>query len=170
MKKIIFLFIYYLIAKNLPNYSFPGGKFYNWFRIKCLKNIIKIGNKCRIMKNVYIGNGNDIEIGDNCRINENVRLDNVQIGNGVLIARDSIVLGKMHEFSDIKSYIVEQGGKRVEPTIIEDDVWFGIRVIIMPGLKLSKGSIIGAGAVVTKNTQPNGIYGGIPAKLIRKRD
>ena len=153
MKKIIFLLIYYLIAKNLPNYSFPGGKFYNWFRIKCLKNIIKIGNKCRIMKNVYIGNGNDIEIGDR-----------------VLIARDSIVLGKMHEFSDIKSYIVEQGGKRVEPTIIEDDVWFGIRVIIMPGLKLSKGSIIGAGAVVTKNTQPNGIYGGIPAKLIRKRD
>ena len=134
-----------------------------------MKNILKIGTNCRIMKNVYFGNGNNVEIGDNCRINENVRLDNVKIGNGVLIARDTIFLGKMHEYADIDSFVIEQGNKKVDATIVENDVWFGLRTIVFPGLKIAKSSIIGAGAVVTKNTDQYGIYIGIPAKLLKYR-
>ncbi len=169
MKKKFFLILYYLFAKNLPNYSYPGGKLFNKIRILCMKNILKIGTNCRIMKNVYFGNGNNVEIGDNCRINENVRLDNVKIGNGVLIARDTIFLGKMHEYADIDSFVIEQGNKKVDATIVENDVWFGLRTIVFPGLKIAKSSIIGAGAVVTKNTDQYGIYIGIPAKLLKYR-
>lgn len=167
--KIFFLVLYYLIASKLPNYSFPGGKIYNWIRVFCLKRIIKIGKGCRVMRNIYIGNGNNIVIGDNCRINEKVRLDNVKIGNHVMIARESILLGKMHEFKEIDIAMEMQGVREEKSIIIENDVWLGLRVIIMPGVRIFQGCIIGAGAVLTKDTEPFGIYGGIPAKIIRKR-
>ncbi len=168
--KTFFLILYYLIASKLPNYSFPGGKFYNWFRITCMKKIIKIGNNCRIMRDVYVGNGNNIEIGNHCRINEKVRLDNVKIGNHVMIARECIILGKMHEFSGINEPMEQQGSRDAAKTIIEDDVWFGLRVIVMPGIRIRKGTIVGAAAVVTKDTVEYGIYAGVPARLIKKRD
>lgn len=168
--KIIALLLYYSIAKHLPNYSFPGGKFYNWFRIFCLRRFIKVGHSCRIMRNVYMGNGNNVEIGNNCRINEGIRLDNVKIGDHVMIARESILLGKMHNYKELDVPMEQQGSEESERIIIENDVWLGLRVLVMPGVNIKKGSIIGAGAVLTKDTEENGIYGGVPAKLIRKRN
>lgn len=56
-----------------------------------------------------------------------------------------------------------------QKTIIEDDVWLGYGVKVLSGVKIGKGVVVGAGAVVTKNLEPYGIYGGIPAKLIRYR-
>jgi len=169
IQKIVFLVIYYAVASKLPNYSFPGGRFYNWLRVVSLKNIIKIGADCRIMRDIYIGNGNNVEIGHHCRINEKVRLNNVRIGNHVMIARESIFLGKMHEFGDISVPMEQQGSKETSPIVIEDDVWIGLRVLVMPGLIIRKGSIIAAGAVLTKETQTNGVYAGVPANKIRKR-
>ena len=172
MKKIrhkFFLFIYYVFASKLPNHAFPGGKLYNWFRIYCLRKVMPVGKECRIMRSVYVGSGKNLSIGDYCRINENVRLNNVQIGNHVMIARDSVFLGKSHEASDLNIPMEQQGNIESDRTIIENDVWFGIRSIVLPGLKISKGSIIGAGGVLTKSTRENGIYGGVPAKLIKER-
>jgi maltose O-acetyltransferase len=170
ISKVLALVLYYSLAKHLPNYSFPGGVFFNWFRIFLLRRIINVGNNCRIMRNIYIGNGNNISIGNHCRINENCRLDNVQIGNHVMIARESILLGKMHEFKEIDTPMQMQGNKQSDPIIIEDDVWIGLRVMVLPGLLIRQGTIIGAGAVLTKNTEPFGVYGGIPAKLIKFRN
>lgn len=134
-----------------------------------LKNIVRIGKNCRIQRNVYFGDGNNVEIGNNCQINENVRLDNVKIGNSVMIARDAVFLGKMHNFSSVEIPMNEQEITSSNRTVIENDVWIGIRVIVMPGISISKGSIVAAGAVLTKDTVPYGIYAGVPAKLIRLR-
>lgn len=54
-------------------------------------------------------------------------------------------------------------------TVIEDDCWIGARVIILPGRRIGKGSIIGAAAVVTKDVEPYNIVGGNPARVIKKR-
>lgn len=54
--------------------------------------------------------------------------------------------------------------------IIEDDVWIGTNSIILKGVRIGKGSIIAAGSVVTKSTKPFHIYGGNPAKIIKKID
>lgn len=169
IKKKLWLMVYYMIAYNLPNYQFPMGRLFNKFRIIVLRRILPLGDNCRIMRRVYIGNGDNISIGKNCRINENVRLDNVRIGNHVLIARDCVILGKMHEFSQTDIPVELQKGHKDYTTIIEDDVWFGLRVVIMPGLIIRTGTIIGAGAILTKDTEAFGIYGGVPAKLIKKR-
>lgn len=53
--------------------------------------------------------------------------------------------------------------------IIEDDVWIGNNAIILPGVKIGRGAVIGAGAVVTKDVPSYAIFGGVPARLIRWR-
>lgn len=168
MKKIL-IFTYYIIAAKLPDHAFPGGNLFNKFRIFLLRKIIPIGQLCVIQRSVYVGDGNNVSIGSYCRINDHVKLDNVRIGNYVMIARNTQVLGKMHRFDDVNIPMLLQKGIPQSQTIIEDDVWIGLNVIIMPGVKISSGCIIAAGAVLTKDTEPYGIYGGVPAKLIRFR-
>ncbi len=75
----------------------------------------------------------------------------------------------MHEYSSLDVPMNMQGGGAIVKTIIEDDVWIGTNVIIMPGIKVSSGCIIGAGCVLTKDTEPNGIYVGVPGKLLKHR-
>jgi len=60
---------------------------------------------------------------------------------------------------------------KIEPIkgkiILEDDCWLGAGVIIMPNITVGKGAIVGSGAVVTKNVNPNTIVAGVPAKKIK---
>jgi maltose O-acetyltransferase len=63
----------------------------------------------------------------------------------------------------------EQGKSKDRVITIENDVWIGARVIILPGIKINSGSIIGAGSVVTGDIPPFSIAAGNPAKIIRKR-
>lgn len=58
---------------------------------------------------------------------------------------------------------------QTEITILGNDVWIGSGVTVLPGIRIGDGSIIGAGSVVTKSTEPFGVYVGNPAKLIYKR-
>ncbi|ELT5784431.1 hypothetical protein R6191_001668 [Campylobacter upsaliensis] len=58
--------------------------------------------------------------------------------------------------------------KKNTKIIVEDDVWIGANVTIMPGVRLRRGCIIGAGAVLTKDTDEFGVYAGIPAIKIRQ--
>jgi len=168
MKKIFLLF-YYIFASKLPDFAFPGGKLFNKIRIYFLRRFIKIGNNCRIQSRVYFGDGNNVSIGNNCRINDDCKLDNVSIGDYVMIARKTQILGKMHRFDDINKPMLLQKGSIQKQTIIEDNVWIGLNVVVMPGVHIAKGSIIAAGAILTKDTVPYGIYGGVPAKLIKMR-
>jgi len=74
-----------------------------------------------------------------------------------------------HKFDDTNVPIINQGHSQEEPIIIEDDVWLGARVIILPGVKIGKGSIIAANSVVTKDVSPYTIIGGNPAVFIKSR-
>lgn len=53
--------------------------------------------------------------------------------------------------------------------VIEDDVWMGARCMVMPGVTIGRGSIIAAGAVVTKDIPPYSVAAGVPAKVVRSR-
>lgn len=83
----------------------------------------------------------------------------------------TIVTGN-HRTDKIGEYIynVREKNKTDDlPVIIEEDVWVGANAVILKGVKIAKGSIIGASSVVSKDTVPYGIYGGVPAKLIKMR-
>ena len=59
-----------------------------------------------------------------------------------------------------------QVADEINPIIIEDDVWIGARVIILPGRRIGRGSIVGAGSVITKDVEPFSIVGGNPAQVV----
>lgn len=96
------------------------------------------------------------------------------IGKKVIFGpRPTIITGD-HRIDIVGKYICDVTGKdklpeNDLPVVIEDDCWIGANVTILKGVTIGRGSVIAAGAVVTKSCEPYSIIGGVPAKLIRKR-
>ena len=86
-----------------------------------------------------------------------------------MIARETVFLGITHNSERIDIPMEKQGNKVLSQGVVNDDVWIGLRCIIMPSLNIAKGTILGAGGVLTKNTELNSIYAGVPAKKIKTR-
>lgn len=176
MKKIlsfICLSFYYCFARYLPSsYSPVIGTVCNKIRIICVKGIFKkCGKISTVDRMAYFGVGSEIEIGDYSGIGERcVVPKNTIIGKYVMMAQDVHIVQNNHVFDDLEKPMCFQGSPQERPqTIIEDDCWIGVRTIMTPGHRIGKGSIIAAGAVVTKDVEPYSIMGGNPAKLIKKR-
>ena len=90
-------------------------------------------------------------------------------GKYVMIGPDLLITGGDHRYDRPGVAVIFSGRPLRERCVLEDDVWIGSRVIIMRGVTIGKGSIVAAGAVVTKDVPPYSIVGGVPAKLIRLR-
>ena len=133
---------------------------------------IAIGNNCWISQGAQIITwGGNVVIGDNSTINPCAIIygqGGTIIGNGVRIAAHTVVVPSNHIYSDPNKYIYTQGLSK-KGIKIEDDVWLGAGVKILDGVTIAKGCVIGANAVVTKDTEPFGIYVGVPAKKIKNR-
>lgn len=56
-----------------------------------------------------------------------------------------------------------------QPVVIEEDVWVGARAMILKGVRIGRGAIIAAGAVVTRSVPPYAVAGGVPARVIKFR-
>lgn len=98
----------------------------------------------------------------------------IVIGNNVMFGPEVTIRGGNHRIDIVGRYMIsiENHEKRPEDdpgVVIEDDVWIGTRAIILAGVNIGKGSVIAAGAVVTKSVPAYAIVGGNPAKLIRMR-
>ena len=170
MMRKIQLIIYYLIISKLPHSRY--GMIFNTIRCWYVSDILKIMKKSKhnyFENGVYIGNATKVTIGEHCHINENCFLQGVTIGDYVLVAPNVSILNSNHEYRDTTIPIILQGDTDEENPVIEDNVWIGRNVVIMPKIRVEEGTIIGAGAVVTKNVKTFTIVGGVPAKLIKKR-
>ena len=170
MYKIALVFYYVIIAK-LPNsrYISSINKIRVWYLAKILR-IIDNSDSCIFEDGVYISSGKDrVKIGHHSHVNQNTFIQGAQIGNYVMIGPDVSLLSNSHNFDRIDVPMERQGMTDNNPVVIEDDVWIGRNVVILPGITIHKGSIVGAGAVVTKDVEPYSIVGGVPAKFIKKR-
>lgn len=92
----------------------------------------------------------------------------VTIGNDVRIAPQVMIIAANHVFDDLDKPIRAQG-LAPAPIRVEDDVWLGGRVVLTAGVTIGRGSVIGAGAVVTKDIPPYSIAVGVPAKVMGQR-
>lgn len=131
----------------------------------CLRFVDKtfIATKnCRISKDFVAGAYSFV--GPNSNI-----YPKVSIGKYTMLANDVRILGGDHYYKNVDLPIIFSGRDELRPTIIGDDVWIGAYSIIMTGVKIGNGVIVAAGSVVTKDLAPYGVYGGIPAKLIKMR-
>lgn len=114
----------------------------------------------------------NVTIGDHVSINRNTIITakaHIHIGDNVSIGPNVIINSGNHNFEKTDIPINRQG-HTVSPIIIEDDVWIGGGAIILAGVTIGKGCVVAAGAVVTKDVEPFSVVGGVPAKLIKKRD
>lgn len=127
---------------------------------------VKIGPKVHIHMGTQFFNPGKIEIGEGTIIGQNAFLDGrdlLKIGKQVDIASDVLIYNSEHDINspDFKSVNA--------PVEIGDYVFIGPRAIILPGVKIGKGAVVAAGAVVTRDVGEFEIVGGIPAKPIGER-
>jgi acetyltransferase-like isoleucine patch superfamily enzyme len=191
MKKVIkefeaiILFIFSFIP-GILGFKLRGLLYKQYF---ISKNYVNISQFCKFIKprSIYFGekvvigdrafftsDGGEIIIGSNTSFNVNVHI-NASVAGRIIIGKDCLIGPNVvmrtadHIFSNPNKNIREQGHVANDITI-DDDVWLGSNVIIVGGVSIGKGSVIGAGAVVTKSIPPYSVAVGIPAVVIKKRN
>lgn len=112
---------------------------------------LKVGNNSSIGPYTYIGCSGYIEIGDNVMISPRVS-----------------IYSENHNFSETDIPMIEQGVSR-SFVKIDDDCWIASNSVILAGVTVGKGSVVAAGAVVTKDVPPFSIVAGNPAQVIKSR-
>lgn len=122
------------------------------------------------LENLSIGDGTSIPKGSTIYCTDAP----LTIGRKVIFGpRPTIITGN-HRIDIVGKYIIdvtvnEKLPENDAPVVIEDDVWCGANVTILKGVTIGRGSVVAAGAVVTKSFPPYSIIGGVPAKLIKMR-
>lgn len=139
------------------------------FYLERVLKVLEPDPRNKIQSNVYISNGRNVNIGRCCQINESVFIQGARIGRYVMIAPHVSILSSLHITQNCETPMILQGSTAHHYPVIGDDVWIGRNVVIMPGVRIGKGSIIGAGAIVTKDVPEYTVVGGVPAKEIKKR-
>lgn len=170
MKKIL-LFFYYGFLQFLPMQPVPGYRLFYKVRYLVVSRILKKCGEDVIIKNrCYFGNGSKLSVGNRSQLGQRSVLGGeIEIGDDVLMGPDVVVMAVSHDFSNINIPINQQDHTIERKVIIGSNVWLGTRVVVLPGVNIGEGSIVGAGAVVTKSFPPYSIVGGVPAKLIKSR-
>lgn len=141
------------------------------FRVKLLKMTgIQIQKGARILPgNIFLIS--QMSIGGNSFINRNCFFDDggmgssITIGDNVWLAPYVKVICISHEYTDSK---IRSGERIVKPVIIRDGSWIGINSTILQGVTIGEGCVVAAGSVVTKDIPSNELWGGVPAKFIKK--
>lgn len=140
----------------------------NVLRCRCLKLLgLKIKGKAFFFEGFHIRNPKGIVLEDGVSIGPKVLLDGrkgLHIGKSAVIAYDAIIWTLNHDYNDINFC-----GKGA-PVEIGEYAWICSRSIILPGIKVGRGAVVAAGAVVTKDVPDFAIVAGIPAKVIGQRE
>ncbi len=162
--------IYYTLGQHLPESSSGLQIGQRAIRAFCGKLMLK---KCG--KKVNIEHGAKFSartsLGDYSGIGVNARINGTcTIGDYVMMGANVTVITHNHAFDRTDVPMMQQGFEEERPVVIGNDVWIGDRVVILPGVHVGDGSIIAAGAVVTRDVPPYAIVGGVPAKVIRMRN
>ena len=125
-----------------------------------------IGAGARVLLGLKVDGRAGLTVGPRSIVNENCRLDSrgtLTIGADVSISSDVMILSADHDGRS-PGFAYQTRAVRVE-----DHVWIGTRALVLPGVRIGRGAIVAAGAVVTKDVAPLDIVGGIPAKAIGRR-
>jgi acetyltransferase-like isoleucine patch superfamily enzyme len=93
----------------------------------------------------------------------------VELGRYVMCGPRVAIIGADHRFDRPGVPIIFSGRPQLAPTIVEADAWIGYGAVIMAGVRIWRGAIVAAGAVLTKDVPPYEIWGGVPARKIGER-
>lgn len=116
--------------------------------------------------------GDFVHLGDRPTILSTV--GKISIGNHVMFGPEVTIRGGNYRIDIVGCYMDEVLEDRKRPeddpgVVIDDDVWVGTRAIILAGVRIGRGAVVGAGAVVTKDVPPYAVAVGCPAKVVKYR-
>lgn len=142
-------------------------------RYALLKTLAKsVGENVSVHEDVFIRNPQNLSLGDNVSIHPMCYIEalgGLSVGNDVSIAHGTTIMTTDHNYKGTDVPIKDQG--IIEKSVkIEDNVWIGAKATILGGNTVETGSIVAAGAVVTKNVPAYSIVGGVPARIIGARE
>ena len=172
IKKKIGFILYHGIGRWLPAHTFSIEVFARMGRSvrgfcghlmleSCGKNV----NICR--QAVF---STKVCLGDNSGIGIRANISGpCSIGNNVIMGPDVTVFTANHRTDRVDIPIKYQGDTEPELVVIGDDCWIGYRAIILPGVRIGKGVVVGAGAVVTKDVPDYAVVAGNPARVVKIR-
>lgn len=162
----IFSFLYSICFKISQFYKLGGVILkYCYYKGK----FKQCGSNVAIFYGVIIKHPQKISVGNNVSVHPLCYLDGeggISIGDNVSIAHNVSILSFNHTWQD-PNIPIKYNPKSFAPVSIGNDVWIGCGVRIMAGVHVTERSILAAGSVVTKDCLIPGIYGGVPAKLIK---
>lgn len=127
---------------------------------------VKIGQGSRVHVGTRFFYPAGVTIGQDTIIGDNAFLDGrapLKIGDHVDIASQVLIYNSQHNIDD-PEFQASYG-----QVVIEDYVFIGPRAIVQPGVTIGRGSVVAAGAVVTKDVPAGAVVGGVPARVIRQR-
>jgi maltose O-acetyltransferase len=128
------------------------------------------GTNVNVEHGARFGSGVGIKLGDRSDIGmDALVIGPLWIGADVMMGPRCVLLADRHQTASTDLPMNQQGFQPSRPIVIEDDVFIGAGVTILPGRRIGTGSIIGAGAVVTRDVEPFTVVGGNPAVLVRRR-
>lgn len=166
LRYVLPLWFILIITNWLPDNRFSislRGKLASPFFKKCGRNL-ELGRDLTFL------NSYNIEIGDNVYIAKGSWFN----GLGGLMIEDEVVIAPYVTISTMqhvfKNNSVRFGGSLPGKVIIGKGTWLASHVSVKCGVNVGKGCIVGANAFVVKDTENNGIYGGVPAKFIKNNE
>jgi maltose O-acetyltransferase len=116
----------------------------------------------------FIDGSKPLTIGSGTYINADCffecRTESIEIGANCNIAAGAMFCTGTHLIGDETR---RAGDATRGPIVVEDGCWLGARVTVLPGVTIARGCVVGAGAVVTRDTLPHGLYVGVPAVRVR---
>lgn len=126
-----------------------------------------VGANAFVEPPLHVAYGTHTHVGDEFYANFNLVLVDdaeVHIGDRVMIAPNVTITTAGHPVHPD----VRRGGRQFSlPVHIGDDVWIGSQVVVLPGVTIGAGSVVAAGAVVTRDVPPGVVAGGVPARVLR---
>ncbi|MDR2574526.1 MAG: acyltransferase [Desulfovibrio sp.] len=135
---------------------------------------MRLADGVRLGRGAFVTAGNgSLVLDENVALSPCVHLSadegRIEIGPYTAIGPGTVLRAANHRFDRLDAPIMFQG-HIPDTIIIEDDVWIGANCVITPGVRIGRGAVVGAGAVVTRDVPPFAVVGGVPAKIIKRRD
>jgi acetyltransferase-like isoleucine patch superfamily enzyme len=136
--------------------------------------LARVGPGAKISPTVSVRNGRLLSIGAGCHIGQACCLwagdtrGRIDIGDHALFGPEVFVTASNYDFDAGDGPVMDLPRNEADVRI-GADTWLGARVVVLPGVTIGDGTIVAAGAVVTKDLPPGVVAAGVPATVIRKR-
>lgn len=151
-------------------FRFWPGRFFDVLRFLCASSILKrCGSNVYIATGVVLKGGRNAVFGSNLSFHDGCYIDatgGLVVGDNVSVAHQVSILTFNHTWSN-PELPIKYNPVELKSVVIEDDVWIGCGVRIMPGVTVGRRSVIAAGSVVTRDVPRGTLVAGVPARVVR---